>query len=355
MSVSPSRELPAIELGDACEPALRSAWIDLSARSHALPHSDIRWLDVLGMAYGSRSIVAIARDGAGHAVGGLAGYIAAELRGAPTFHSLRGGFVAHDGAIAQALAEHAHRHLVQLGCREAWVGGNATPDCGGFRLRERTTFSLDLSDGADILWRGFRDKVRNTIRKGEREGLVAVRDPALLPAFHAIYARAMAEKQVNVRSLDFFRALFSTFGDAARLHTALDDGRPCGAMVVVAHESGASYPFGAFDARGRVLAANSFLLWDVVRTLAGEGVPRIDLGPSSPGSGAFKFKSNLGARPQTLYYRDLMSPGQDADRASLRSRPSVAGRGRLDRLIAKLPFALQVHARTWLGRRGRLL
>jgi hypothetical protein len=347
--------LPAIALGDACEPALRSAWIDLSARSQALPHSDIRWLDVLGKAYGSRSIVLIARDVSGNAVGGLAGYIATELRGAPTFHSLRGGFVAHDVIVAQALAEYARRHLAQLGCREAWVGGNAVPVFGDFRPRDRTTFSLDLSGGADILWRGFRDKVRNTIRKGEREGLVAVRDPALLPAFHAIYARAMAEKQVNVRSLDFFRALFSTFGDAARLHTALDGGRPCGAMVVVAHASGAAYPFGAFDARGRVLAANSFLLWDVVRVLAGEGVPRIDLGPSSPGSGAFKFKSNLGARPQTLYYRDLMSPGHAADRTLLQARPAAAGRGRLDHFIAKLPFALQVRARTWLGRRGRLL
>lgn len=345
--------MPAIALGDARDPALRAAWKALSARSATLPYSDIRWLDVLDKAYGARSVVAVASDAAGNPVGGLAGYIAEELRGAPTFHSLRGGFVAPDEGVGLALAEEARRHLAQLGCSEAWVGGSEVPVLGDFRRRERTTFSLDLSAGADALWRGFRDKVRNTIRKGEREGLVAVRDPTLLPEFHAIYARAMTEKQVNVRSLGFFRALFSIFGDSARLHTALDGGRPCGAMVVVADASGAAYPFGAFDARGRVLAANSFLLWDVVRALVDAGVPRIDLGPSSPGSGAFKFKSNLGASPRTLHYGNLMASGGPADAAA--AKPAQAGRGRLDRAIGMLPMALQVHARTWLGRRGRLL
>jgi hypothetical protein len=50
-----------------------------------------------------------------------------------------------------------------------------------------------------------------------------------------------------------------------------------------------------------------------------------------------------------------MSPGHAADRTLLQARPAAAGRGRLDHFIAKLPFALQVRARTWLGRRGRLL
>ncbi len=347
--------MPAIAFGDARDPALRAAWSALSVRSTEPPHSDIRWLDVLDKAYGARTVVAIASDAAGNAVGGLAGYVAEELRGAPTFHSLRGGFVASDQTVAKVLAEEARRHLAQLGCREAWVGGSEAPVDGDFRQRERTTFSLDLSGGADALWRGFRDKVRNTIRKGEREGLAAVRDPAMLPAFHAIYARAMTEKQVNVRSLGFFRALFSTFGDAARLHTALDGGRPCGAMLVVADASGAAYPFGAFDARGRILAANSFLLWDVVRVLVEEHVPRIDLGPSSPGSGAFKFKTNLGAHPRTLHYADLMASGLSANPATAKALSPSAGQGRLDRALGILPVALQVHARTWLGRHGRLL
>ena len=217
-----------------------------------------------------------------------------------------------------------------------------------------TTLALNLASGPDSLWAGFGNKVRNTIRKAERDGLEVSRDLTHLSTFHAIYARAMTDRHANVRALPFFRAIFDVFGGDARLYSAVAGGRSCGAMVVVATGDCAAYPFGAFDEQGRHTGANTLLLWRVARELAGEGVGSLDLGPSKPDSGSYRFKRHVGGVPQTLHYVDLLRPAQ-SDSVSAPAVGAHPALGRLDRTIARLPFALRVHVRTWLGRTGRLL
>ena len=227
---------------------------------------------------------------------------------------------------------------------------------GPYRASEQTTLTLDLAGGPESLWVTFGNKVRNSTRRAERDGLKldVSRDLAHLNTFHAIYSRAMTERRANVRALPFFRAIFDVFGEDARLYSVVADGRNCGAMVVVATGGQASYLFGAFDEQGRHLGAATLLLWNVARDQASEGVRSLDLGPSKPDSGTFVFKRRLGGVPQTLHYVDVVRPAQ-SDSLSEPSAGVAPALGRLDRTIERLPFALRVQVRTWLGRTGRLL
>jgi CelD/BcsL family acetyltransferase involved in cellulose biosynthesis len=351
-----------ITFASADDPAARAAWAQLLADFPAgRVHADVRWLDVLRRAYDVPCILALARDPSGDASAALAGYESRTLSGQRVFHSLRHGVLAREHASAEALLAAASSTYRARRFAEAVVGGASHPLPEDYRTSLRFALTLDLAEDPQQIWTGFRDKVRNTIRKGERSGVTVSRDAAHLNAFQAIHARTMTERRANVRPLDFFRTLFAVFGSDARLYSALADGRVCGAMVVVVVGDRAVYSFGAFDEHGRRFGANSLLLWHIARELAGEGVRSFDLGPSAQGSGAYRFKLHMGGQPQTLHYADLLhakAPCREGDVAAQALAQSTAlpkPLGRLDRMIECLPFAWRVRARTWLGRRGRLL
>ena len=138
----------------------------------------------------------------------------------------------------------------------------------------------------------------------------------------------MTERHANVRGLPFFHAIFDVFGRDARLYSALVNGRPCGAMVVVSTGPYTAYLFGAFDEPGRRLGANTLLLWHVARQLMHEDVVSLDLGPSKPDSGAYRFKLHLGGVPTNAALRRFAPTGtiDVSARAfcAARSRPESA-------------------------------
>ena len=333
----------------------RADWAELiKAFPAARVHADARWLEVVARAFGVRATFVLARDSAGAVRAGVAGYYSRNLRGRRLFYSLRQGVLTRDPAALSPLISAVEADSRLRGCSQAVVGGGPEAIPGPYRESVQTTLNLDLGGGVESLWAGFGNKVRNTIRRAERSGLQVSHDLGHLSDFHAIYARAMTDRHANVRELGFFRAIFEVFGHEARLYTALADGRACGAMVVVSVGGYAAYLFGAFDEQGRHMSANTMLLWHVTRELIGEGVVSLDLGPSKPDSGAYRFKRHIGGVPQKLHYVDLLHPPQSAAAADS-STPVTAVLSPLDRTIGHLPFALRKPVRTWLGRTGRLL
>jgi hypothetical protein len=346
---------PHLALAPADDPAARAAWaVLLNACPTARVHADPRWLDVVARAFRAPGAFALARDLSGAVSAGVAGYYSRTLRGARVFHSLRHGVLTREPAMLGPLLAAVEAECRSRGCAQAVLGGAPEALPGPYRASTQTTLTLDLEGGAESLWDGFGNKVRNTIRRAERNGLEVSRDLAHLSGFHAIYARTMTERRASVRALPFFRAIFDVFGGDARLYSAIAAGRSCGAMLVVSTGGYAAYPFGAFDEQGRHQGANTLLLWHVARDLAGERISSLDLGPSKPDSGAFRFKLHVGGVPQTLHYIDLLRPAQSASASDTPARQPAAP-GPLDRTIEQLPFALRVQVRTWLGRTGRLL
>jgi len=345
-----------ITFASADDRAARFAWQHLlESVPAARVHADLRWLDVLRQAYGVRDTVVLARDASGAVLGGLAGYESRTLRWQRTFHSLRHGLLATQDAALPALLAAVSGRSRERGCVSAIVGGSARLVDASYRESIRHALLLDLNVSAQSLWSGFRDKVRNTIRRAERAGLTVSRDAGHLDAFHALYARAMTERGVNVRSRKFFHSLFSVFGTDARLYSALSGGRLCGAMVVIAAGGQSVYPYGAFDDDGHRLGANSLLLWHVARDLAADGVWSLDLGPSAPGSGSFRFKTHVGGVPQELHYVELLQARAVPGEGGMPQPRAAPSSGRLDRVIGYLPMAIRIQAHTWLGYTGRLL
>lgn len=307
--------------------------------------ADARWLAAIDDAYGARS-KRLSLAGVE-----IPGYAVRDLRGRRAFHALPDTLPDADAAL---LAE-AGAALRAAGFAEAWIDVGRRGAEFGLRERVRISPILGLTPGADAIWRGFRDKVRNTVRKAEKSGFSVSDDPQALDAFHALYARAMDEKGVAIRSKDFFRAILARFGDQATLYTARENGELRGGVLIVRNARQAAYPYGAADDAGKRGGATSLLLWHAIGDLCARGIESLDLGPSSPGGGTFRFKTHLGAVPLERRYVDVLAPSRAPAAVPSAATPSVPKIGRLERTVGALPRALRIPVRTLLGRFGRIL
>ena len=346
---------PHIAFASADDPAAREDWaVLLNACPTARVHADPRWLEVVSRAFRAPGVFALARDPSGVVSAGVAGYYSRTLRGARVFHSLRHGVLTREPALLRPVMAAVEAECRSRGCAQAVLGGAPEGLPGPYRASTQTTLTLDLKGGSESLWNGFGNKVRNTIRKAERDGLEVSRDLAYLSTFpcnlrsrHDRTSGQRAGAVVLSRHLRRLQRRCSAVQRGRGRPELRSDGRRlcwrlCGLPIWSVRRSG--------PPRG----ANTLLLWHVARDLAGEGVCSLDLGPSKPNSGAFRFKLHLGGVPQTLHYVDLLRPAQSVP-ASAASAGQPPTPGPLDRTIEHLPFPLRVQVRTWLGRTGRLL
>lgn len=195
----------------------------------------------------------------------------------------------------------------------------------------RRAHVLDLSDGADEIWRRFHQSARRGVRKAERSGVEVECDTTgrLVPVFHrlletsterwaaqqhepAVLARLRARRRDPLRK---FKQLAASLGEAMRIWVAWKDGVPVASTVVLCGTN-ASYTRGAMD---KELAgpchANDLLQWRAIEDAITSGCRSYHLGESGWSSGLARFKEKLGAHPLPYSeYRFERLPLTRADR-----------------------------------------
>lgn len=311
--------------------------------------ADVRWLAAIDDAYGARTFRVAA---AGLEV---PGYVVRSIRGQRIFYGLPDSLYGQPVERIPEFLDTIRAPLRNEGFVQAWVDLGHPMPLAGFRRRVRTSPVIDLRPGTEAIWSGFRDKVRNTIRKAERSAFMISDDTRHVDAFHALYASAMDEKGAAIRSLAFFRALLERFGAQAMLKTAWKDGLIRGGVLILRNGRGASYPYGAADPEGKRAGITSLLLWRAIGELCGLGVPHLDLGPSAPGGGTYRFKIHLGGAPRERHFLDVLSPVADMPAVPPAEARAPASRGRLERMMVRMPARLRIALRILLGRFDRIL
>lgn len=311
--------------------------------------ADRRWLAAIDDAYGARACRVAA---AGLEV---PGYAVRNIRGQRMFYGLPDSLSQQPVERIGDFLDAIRAPLRSDGFTQAWIDTGNAMSPAGLRRRVRISPVIDLRPGTEAIWRGFRDKVRNTIRKAERSAFVISDDIRHVDAFHALYASAMDEKGAAIRSRAFFGALLERFGAQAMLKTAWKDGLIRGGVLILRNGSGASYPYGAADTEGKRVGITSLLLWRAIDELCALGVPNLDLGPSAPGGGTYRFKIHLGGVPRERYFVDVLSRVSDAPAVPTAEARAPASRGKLERMLVRMPARLRIAFRILLGRFDRIL
>ena len=180
---------------------------------------------------------------------------------------------------------------------------------------------MDLTEGESAIWRGLRDKTRNTVRKGQRAGIIADWGSHNLRAFHDIYLSVMSSRLRAAHSLSFFEKMFQHMPGSVRLLCARLGERIIGGTVVIATPQVylSAFQCASPDAN-RQYAPTSFMTWELLKAAAAAGAQKFDLGESQPGSGSYVFKTNFGGTPSSVYYYRPLTSAQQSIPSSFRVR-----------------------------------
>jgi FemAB-related protein (PEP-CTERM system-associated) len=101
----------------------------------------------------------------------------------------------------------------------------------------------------------------------------------------------------------YFRALKEVFGEDCDVVTVEWQGRGISSVLNFYFRDTVLPYYGGGTEEARVLAANDFMYWEVMRRATERGYRIFDFGRSKLDSGSFAFKKHWGFEPSSLEYR----------------------------------------------------
>lgn len=254
-----------------------------------------------------------------------------------------GGARADDDTIAARLADRAVALADQLDVRFLELRHEraldhtalAPPSSGKVHMR------LRLPAGADALWARLPSKVRNQVRKGQKQGLtVAWGGRERLAEFYDVFSRNMRDLGTPVYGAGLFRSVLEQFRDGAELCVVRAGTRPVAAALLLHGRGSTEVPSASSLRRFNHTCANMLLYWSLLERAIGRGQDTFDFGRSSPGGSTFQFKKQWGAEPSPAEWQRYVRAGGATDLR--RDDPRYR---RMIRLWQRLPVTLT----RWIG------
>jgi FemAB-related protein (PEP-CTERM system-associated) len=236
------------------------------------------------------------------------------------------GIVADDPEVSRALVAHAEGLGREHGAKHVEL-----------RHRERLSLQLpysqvkvgvarELPQTVDDLWKTIDRKVRNQVRKAQKEGLTTVSGGvALVDDFYSVFAHNMRDLGTPV----FPRALFvetaRAFPRTAQFFVVRQGDRPVAGGVALRFRGTVLVPWASSLREARHLCPNMLLYWSMMEWAVNEGCGVFDFGRSSVGAGTQQFKEQWGgvARPLHTEYI-LLNGGSVPNQGTTNPRMQVA-------------------------------
>ena len=196
-----------------------------------------------------------------------------------------------------------------------------------------------LSMSADELWKELSAKVRNQVRKAEKNGLTTEQGgEELLDDFYGVYSRNMRDLGSPAHSLRFFERVLEAVGDQASIYCTRLEGKVVGAGVVFANCSSLDTPWASSLRAYNPLCVNHALYWRILSDACSRGYQWFHFGRSTAESGQYRFKKQWGAETAPLPWLHFLPAAKRASEthsAALQERFGLA-----QRVWSKLPLRL---------------
>ena len=285
------------------------------------------WKTAAETAYGFEAPFLLARDRRGGRVCGALPLFAAGVPGlggggylTTGLFGAYGPVLADDPGTAGALLAAALERTRTRKARFLVVKAlGAAPPASGFEPLDRWVIArLALADDPGIVWRRFRDKTRNAIRKGQRSGLEVRVGPRHLDGFYDVLAENMHHKGAPIYGRSFFAELLAALGERAEIVTLEDRGRTVSGALVIRFGGVVTVPFASSRPSTFHLNPNNLLYWEIISRSCRAGLRILDFGRSLRDSTALSFKLGWGAttEAQPMYVRAVRGAGPRFDVAA---------------------------------------
>jgi FemAB-related protein (PEP-CTERM system-associated) len=170
----------------------------------------------------------------------------------------------------------------------------------------KITVVLDLPpDDAEPLWRGFDAKVRNQVRRPQKEGVIVQFGVGEVIPFFEVFSRHMRDLGTPTQPRRLFETLSEAFPEDVWFGCAYYRGRAIagGCGLRWGHEF--EMTWASALAEYKPISANMLLYWAFMERGVREGVRTFNFGRCTPGSGTHRFKRQWGSRDEPLWWYDL--------------------------------------------------
>lgn len=287
-----------------------SAWQEYVARTpEATICHDIRWHPIIRQHLGHRPRYIMAVDGS-EVQGLLPLFVVSTWWGVKYLISIPwldyGGACADSVEVESKLVERAGEIARELGAQFLELRSVEAHTSHLARRTDKVTFLLDLSIGADDLFRKqFDAKLRNQIRKSEKSGLTSVvGGKELLADFYRVFSRNMRDLGTPVWSSGLFGAVLDVFGQSARLIVANDaDGHTIAGALALTFKDRMYVPSASAYRSARRLCPNHAIYWRLISDACEQSLRYFDFGRSTWDSGTFLFKKQWVPNPTQLTWQ----------------------------------------------------
>lgn len=203
-----------------------------------------------------------------------------------------------------------------------------------------------LPDSADELWQSLDGKVRNQIRKGERQGFdITWGGMEQVGAFHDVYSANMRDLGTPHFGAELFRQILKYLGDKAEIVVLRHHRLPiAGALLIHGHRM-SEVPTAGSLTRYRPTNANMLMYWHLLKRTIERGQHFFDFGRSQPDSSTFRFKEQWGASPEPATWQYYVREGDvhGMRRENPRFQRAIA-------LWRRLPLGLARLLGPWIAR-----
>ncbi len=226
------------------------------------------------------------------------------------------GLVAEDPNVARVLIDRAVQLADQLDVRylelrheERWPHPALSHE-----LTTKAHLRLTLPLTTDELWRQLDPKVRNQIRKGQKQALTVHWGQAdMLNDFYAVFSRNMRDLGTPAFGRSLFRSILHRFPNHAELCIVRYEKRPVAAALLI-HGSGTTeVPSASSWRKFNSTNANMLMYWQLLSRAIQRGQHTFDFGRSSAGSNTYRFKQQWGAQPHPAVWQYYLRRGSIND------------------------------------------
>lgn len=272
------------------------------------------WADVIGQCFGHRTVYLVARYG--EAIAGLLPLVFMESRlfgrwlvSMPFLDY--GGVLADDAFVESALVERAVEIARDLGADHLELRHATKKDLGLVARHHKVSMRLDLPAEPSTLWEGFSPKLRNQIRRPQKDGCTArVGGAEELDAFYAVFAENMRDLGTPVYPRRFFAQILERFPALARIVVVTRGSIPVAGGFLIGFNDHLHAQWASSLRRYNRMSPNMLLYWSILEEACRQKYERFDFGRSTPGSGTYRFKEQWGAQPLALSWDYWLREGE---------------------------------------------
>lgn len=306
-----------VSFADFSSPEERGAWDSFVEQADGgVNYHRSRWLDVIQKTFRHKAYPLLARDRAGDVVGVLPMVLMKSpifgtfLTSLPFFNF--GGVLSESESAVSALLDRAERLVGECGAEFLELRHVDEVTTSLPSKTHKVTMRLDLDPDPEVLWKSFKPKVRNQVRKATKSGLTATSGRhELLDDFYEVFARNMRDLGTPVYSKSLFRNTLDEFPESTRIFTVNHPDGCVAAGFGIWNRGMFEIPWASSIRSYNPMCPNNLLYWELLEFACKNGCSVFDFGRSTPNKGTYRFKKQWGAKPVQLNWQYIMASGEE--------------------------------------------